>query len=125
MTHLLDSDVIISHLNNKAHISLISSKPPSISIITYGEVLYGIKKSKRTETHAQFDAFLLATPIYILPINEMIIKKFIDLKIVLEQKGEKLQDFDLLIAATAIEHNLTLVTGNRKHFSRIPHLKLA
>jgi predicted nucleic acid-binding protein len=34
-------------------------------------------------------------------------------------------DMDLLIAATALEHDLTLVTRNLSHFSRIPELRLA
>jgi tRNA(fMet)-specific endonuclease VapC len=33
-------------------------------------------------------------------------------------------DFDILIAATAIHHDLTLVTRNQKHLARIPGLKL-
>ncbi|MDQ2810105.1 MAG: type II toxin-antitoxin system VapC family toxin [Chloroflexota bacterium] len=33
-------------------------------------------------------------------------------------------DADTLIAATALHHDLTLVTGNRRHFSRIPNLTL-
>jgi len=33
-------------------------------------------------------------------------------------------DFDILIAATALHHDLTLVTRNRRHFERIPNLAL-
>ncbi|MBI4066501.1 type II toxin-antitoxin system VapC family toxin [Candidatus Gottesmanbacteria bacterium] len=60
-----------------------------------------------------------------LPITEAIVKRFIAIKLQTETKGEKLADFDLLIAATALEHNLALVTKNTKHFQRIKGLLLA
>lgn len=42
----------------------------------------------------------------------------------LEKQGRRLEDIDLLLASVAIDNDLTLVTGNRKHFDRIPDLKL-
>ncbi len=42
----------------------------------------------------------------------------------LQRRGEAIGDPDLLIAATALDHDLTLLTRNRKHFTRIPNLKL-
>ena len=46
------------------------------------------------------------------------------LKAQLENRGERLDDFDLTIAACALAHNLTLVTNNTDHFGRIADLKL-
>jgi predicted nucleic acid-binding protein len=37
---------------------------------------------------------------------------------------QQIGDFDILIAATCLEHDLTLLTRNRKDFQQIPHLKL-
>ena len=124
MTYLLDTDVIISHLNNKTPISLTFTSPPAMSVITYAETLYGIQKSKFHERKNQFMELIKHMSIAILPIDENIMTQYISIKLTLEGKGVKLQDFDLLIAATALTHNLTLVTGNRKHFSRIKSLKL-
>jgi predicted nucleic acid-binding protein len=42
----------------------------------------------------------------------------------LELKGERLQDADIMIAAIALQHNLTLVTNNVNHFKRIKNLRL-
>lgn len=42
----------------------------------------------------------------------------------LEQQGNRLEDMDLLIAATALANDYTLVSHNIRHFSRIPGLKL-
>jgi|WetSurMetagenome_2_1015567.scaffolds.fasta_scaffold206553_2 tRNA(fMet)-specific endonuclease VapC len=42
----------------------------------------------------------------------------------LRKQGNLLEDFDILLAATARMHDLTLVTGNRDHFGRIEGLAL-
>ena len=42
----------------------------------------------------------------------------------MEKLGKPIDSFDLLIAATALENDLILVTNNLKHFSRIPGLKI-
>jgi len=42
----------------------------------------------------------------------------------LRRLGTPLDNMDLLIAGIAIENDMTLVTHNMKHFSRIPGLKL-
>jgi tRNA(fMet)-specific endonuclease VapC len=39
-------------------------------------------------------------------------------------RGRLISDMDLLIAATAMHHNLTLVTRNHRHFERVPNLRL-
>ena len=46
------------------------------------------------------------------------------LKSDLEKSGNAIDDFDLIIAACALTHNLTLVTNNQRHFERIDGLKL-
>ena len=48
--------------------------------------------------------------------------KFAAIKVYLEKKGKRLEDFDLLIAVTALVNNLTLVTYNKRHFERIEGL---
>jgi predicted nucleic acid-binding protein len=43
----------------------------------------------------------------------------------LQQRGEIIAPHDLLIAATALAHNLTLITDNHRHFGRIEGLKIS
>ena len=45
-------------------------------------------------------------------------------KALLSKSGKLIDDMDMLIAATAITHNLILVTNNAKHFSRIKGLEI-
>lgn len=40
------------------------------------------------------------------------------------RRGQRIEDFDLVITATALRHDLTLLTFNRRHFERIPDLRL-
>lgn len=42
----------------------------------------------------------------------------------LERRGERIDDFDLAIAAHALAFDATLVTANRKHMARIPSLRV-
>jgi tRNA(fMet)-specific endonuclease VapC len=42
----------------------------------------------------------------------------------LQRRGQIIGDPDILIAATALHHDLTLLTRNRNHFMRLPGLKL-
>ncbi len=126
MNYLLDSDVIISHVLKKAYISnKVISHSAGMSIVTYGEIWYGIKKRNIEQREKEFHDLIKDLKLSILPLVKNTIEQFVKVKIFLETKGEKLADFDTLIAATALEHDLILVTANKRHFSRIPGLKLA
>jgi len=129
MAHLLDSDIIISFLKNKKPgLSLVPrlvGKRLFISVVSWTEIVYGIKKSgSPLKRMGEFKEFLKLAKIVILVIDEKAGEQFVKLKIKLEKEGKKLADFDLLIAGTAMIHNLTLATGNKKHFSRIKNLKI-
>jgi tRNA(fMet)-specific endonuclease VapC len=60
----------------------------------------------------------------VLPLEDPILEQFAELRAHLRRIGRPLPDFDLLIAATALHHDLTLLTFNRRHFERVPDLKL-
>ena len=130
MAYLADSDIIIDFLKSKPQaVSIfkrISGEDIKMSIASWIEIMYGIKKSKIAgqKQLGEFRQLLESRQINILPLEEIIADEFISLKLDLEKKGERLADFDLFIAATAVAHDLTLVTGNKKHFSRVPGLKL-
>jgi tRNA(fMet)-specific endonuclease VapC len=54
----------------------------------------------------------------------MYLRKYGELRYMLEKQGMKIGDMDMFIAATALEEDLILVTGNTEHFERIPGLKI-
>jgi predicted nucleic acid-binding protein len=51
-------------------------------------------------------------------------RKYGEIRCRLEKQGFRIGDMDMFIAATALEEEVTLVTGNVKHFERIPGLKI-
>lgn len=59
-----------------------------------------------------------------LPLNRSIMKQFARIRGHLRRSGQLIDSSDLMIAATAIYHDLTVVTHNTRHFGRIPNLKL-
>lgn len=98
--------------------------PKALSIITYGELLFGAKKSQKIEKNLAV-AYRIKELFPIINIHKSIIETFSDLKANLQKSGNNLDDFDLLIGSTALVYNFALVTNNEKDFSKIPDLKIA
>lgn len=123
--YLIDTDIIIYSFkgiqvvtdNLRRH----RTKPIAISVISYGEIVYGARKSNQTERNLA-TAHRVAEIYPMLPVTQSVIETFAGIRADLEIEGTPLDDMDLLIAATALTHNLVLVTNNEKHFSRIPGL---
>jgi tRNA(fMet)-specific endonuclease VapC len=97
--------------------------PKFISVITYGELVYGARKSKHPEKNIA-TAHRIAEIFPVIKINKGIIEIFGEIKARLENSGKRIDDLDLMIAATSIYMNLALVTNNKKHFERIDDLIL-
>ena len=127
MPFLIDTDIVINSIkgNKKVNqrISEYAAIPKAISIITFGELLYGAKKSIQRDKNASI-VYRLAEIFPIAGITRSTIEAFTDIKMALDLKGERIEDFDLLIAATALSLNYTLVTNNTKHYKRIEGLQL-
>lgn len=124
---LLDTDTIIFSLKGsqtvRHHLERHVNEPMAISAITLMELYYGAYKSQKvTGNLAKIKK--LEQVFEIIPIEIDSVEIFGMLKAGLEQSGTPLDDFDLVIAACALSHNLTLVTNNQKHFRRIEGLRL-
>lgn len=126
MNYLLDTDVIINQLRGKKELDpQLARESLSISIITYGELLYGAEKSlKKERALALINEFISEFSIKIIYLNEKIMKLYARIKAELDTKGKRIDDFDLLIASSALSESLALVTENTKHFQRIPKLEI-
>lgn len=127
MSYLIDTDWVVEYLKGrdpaKRIIDALAPEELAISLITYGEIYEGIYYG-RDPKRAEQGFLQFIRGIDILPLNRPIMKEFAKLRGQLRKTGQRLDDPDLLIAATAIYHDLTLFTHNRRHFSRIPTLKL-
>lgn len=127
MSFLLDTDVVAATLKGRERESKLlqhlSSQPLFISLVTYGEIYEGIYFGQDSSTNEQTFRLFLRN-VDVLPLSKVIMKHFARLRGTLRAKGNLIPDADLLIAATAINHNLTLITRNTRHFERIPGLML-
>lgn len=60
----------------------------------------------------------------LIPVTDAVLLRFAEVRAQLRQRGKPRTDFDLLIAATALQHDLTLVTRNARDFDDIPDLRV-
>jgi tRNA(fMet)-specific endonuclease VapC len=94
-----------------------------LSVITFGELLYGARKSARSaEALARLEELRQLLPVAALP--EGASETYGSTRADLEAKGEQIGNNDLWIAAHAQAANLTLVTNNEKEFRRVRGLKI-
>jgi predicted nucleic acid-binding protein len=125
MRYLLDSDWAIEYLRGSDRfIDRIASLLPlgiGISIISVAE-LYDDVAAARDQTASELELIELLNRLGVLGVDQEIAQIFGAERHRLRGKGEPIGDMDLLIAATALRHDLTLLTNNRRHFNRIPDL---
>ncbi|MBF0486715.1 MAG: type II toxin-antitoxin system VapC family toxin [Nitrospirae bacterium] len=126
--YLIDTDWLIDLLKGvelvRQKLQEFSHDGLSISIISLAGIYVGIYDSKTQDKQQQsLDAFL--TPnLVVLGIDADICKVFARQRKVLRKSGLLIDDFDLLIAATAICYDLVILTNNIRHFKRVENLKI-
>lgn len=123
--YLIDTDIIIYSLKGVpgvvANFERHAAAPKAISVMTYGELVYGAGKSSRVEENmARVRRTAELFPV--IDANRSIMEAFGSLKAHVEEAGKRTDDFDLIIAATALTLSYTLVTNNEKHFEFVPGL---
>ena len=125
---LVDTDVLIWHLRGYRQAAQRLDRLPelSLSVISYLELIQGMRDKAEL---AAVQKMLALRKADVLPVTGAITQRAVRLMETLTL-SHGLQLADALIAATAIEHSLTLLSGNVKHFSsveglQIEHFKLA
>ena len=127
MSYLLDTDwaiqAIAGDLDALGQLQMLAGGRISVSWVTIAELYDGAYRSVNPNVRlARIQQFTHRYPI--LYPTEQIAIEFAALRVILRQQGNLLADFDLVIAATALHYDLTLITLNRRHFERIPDLRL-
>jgi len=126
-TYCFDTDVLSAVLRRDPPMHLIRrlARTPAAeqatTTITMGELLYGAAK-KRSPKLVDRVRDLLAGAVTILPFDQPSAEAYGSLRAELEASGRPLAEPDLRIAAIATAYDLTLVTGNVRHFRRVPNL---
>lgn len=127
MSYLLDTNACIAilkgHPSVKAHMQACQLEPPWLCSPVKAELWYGIFKSVQQERNLalllEFFAFLPS-----LPFDDRAAEIYGRLRADLMQRGVPIGPNDMLIAAVALAHGMTLVTHNVREFSRVFGLRI-
>ncbi len=130
MAYLFDTDAISEGLRPRpapafaAWVQTLRREDQFISAVTAGELFKGAYRSAARDRHLENIEKRILPAVTVLPYDVATARVFGRVQAELEQAGTRLEDADLQIAATAIHHGLELVTGNLRHFQRVPGLRI-
>jgi tRNA(fMet)-specific endonuclease VapC len=126
--YLLDTNVCIRVLNGSSRsvVSRLSTMDPSeirLCSVVKAELIYGARHSARVSANLEhlnefYDLYIS------LPFDDLCAESYAIIRAELAKDGRSVGSNDLLIAATALAHDLTLVTHNTKEFSRVAGLRI-
>lgn len=127
MTYLLDTNICIELMNERdshaAHkLASVSPREIRLCAVVKAEMYHGAYKSGREKNLNLVRAF--STSFESLPFDDLAAETYGRLRTALEKQGKLIGPYDLLIAAIALAHGVTLVTHNTSEFGRVPDLAL-
>jgi tRNA(fMet)-specific endonuclease VapC len=126
VSFLIDTDTCSAHLKEHRAVTgrfLQYTGRLYISAITVGELFTWAERSGAPPRRMQSLLDLL-NDMTVLSVTEQVGRKYGELRAALFDAGKPAPDIDLLIASTAIVHDLTLVTHNVKDFANITDLRI-
>jgi len=98
--------------------------PIYTTAVNWAEVCYGLARHPAGERLRQRYEQMVLPALDILDFDTSCAEVYGQLRAALETQGQRLGEADLMIAAVALQHSLTLVSGNTQHFGRVPGLVL-
>ncbi len=127
MIYLLDTDICIHLIRGKPSVvARTTSHAPNdlaISTITHYELLFGALRCAPVHRSKEIEKVdCLIRTVHSVPFANPTARLAAEIRTRLEAEGRGIGPMDVLIAACALENNLTLVTGNLSEFVRIPGL---
>ncbi len=127
ISYVVDTDWVIDYLHAVPRVvdrfNSLLPQGVGLSIVSLAELFDGVFGS---DTH-QEDERVLRTFldfVEVIPLDKEVCLIFARERVRLRAAGAPIGDMDLLIGATAIRHNLTLLTNNRRHFGRLSVLNI-
>lgn len=128
LRYLLDTNICIYIAKQKPvsvlqRFEKIEVGEVAMSVITYGELLYGAKKSHHPKKAKEI-LEELSNLIPPLPLTINVGEHYGNIRSALEKRGKPIGNNDLWISAHALALDIILVTNNLKEFSRVPHLQV-
>ncbi len=128
MPFLLDTDTVSSVLKRTPHVGVLrrlAQEPQAdvfTSAITVGELVYGAALRAIPDLDRRIEMLLATLPV--VSFDEAAAYQYGTTRAELKGAGRRLDDPDLRIASIALAHDLVLVSGNQRHFRRVPGLRL-
>lgn len=125
--YCLDTDVLSAVIKREPPLHLVRRLARTApfdqctTAITLGELLYGVTRRGSPALAARVRD-LIASAGLILPFDESAAQRYGTLRASLEADGRRLAEPDLRVAAIVLASGATLVTGNVRHFARVPEL---
>ena len=128
--YLLDTD-ILSNLMRRApseglvtRLARVAPEEQFTSSVTLGELLYGARRSGRSAALLEKIRAVVPAELPVLPFDAAAAGHYGEVRAELESRGTSIGDADVRIAAIALTHGLRVVTGNERHFRRVPGLEV-
>ena len=128
MKYLLDTNIVsvMARAGNSALMSrmaLSNLDDLAISIVSRGELEFGLlRRPVRSDIAERMRGLLQQIPTLTLPPGTA--DHYATVRHELERSGQPIGSNDLWIAAHALAHDLTVVTGNVREFTRVPGLRV-
>ena len=125
----LDTDVLSVFLRRGAspsaqrRLAEVAADSHFTTSITLGELLYGAVRRRSVSLIRAVEEYVQGD-VTIVPFDEPAARSYAEIRVALETSGQRLDDPDLRIAAICLARDLTLVTGNVRHFERVPGLRV-
>ena len=127
---LFDTDIVSNVLKPRPSARLLSrlaslaSERQCISAVTLAELTYGAARSEQPDRLRRLISEEILPRVTVLDFGRLVAFQAGELRAALEKAGGPLAWPDIQIAATALAHDCTLVTGNERHFARVPGLRV-
>jgi predicted nucleic acid-binding protein len=131
MAYLFDTDAISEVLKPRpaagyaTWLAAIPREEQFTSAVVVGELFKGAFRSSAAARHLENVEKRVLPAVTVLSYDVAAARVYGQVRAQLESAGRPLADADLQIAATALVHDLELVTGNVKHFKRVPGLRIS
>lgn len=130
VAYLFDTDALSEPLRKRPssrYVAWLTTVPRTdqfTSAVCVGELFTGAFRVPDAARHLRNIESRVLVAVTVLPYDVAIARVYGEIEAALVTRGERLADADLQIAATAIYHGLELVSGNVRHFARVPGLRL-
>lgn len=130
MSFLFDTDAVSEVLRPRPArryvewLGTVDRSEQFTSAVVIGQLYGGASRSAAAARHLQNIESRVLPAITVIPYDLTAARIYGSIRARLELAGTRLADADLQIAATALRHELELVTGNVRHFQRVPGLRI-